>query len=116
MSGHAPAARILVAAAIAEGVTGLALVLAPGLVVRLLLGTDLSPAAVPAARVAGIAIAALALACWPGPPRAGMLAYGAAVALYLAGLGVTGTATGPLLWPAVAAHVALTCLLAWRHG
>lgn len=107
MTRRRPAGRILVAAALAEAATGLALVVAPALVVRLLLGSELPAAAVPVARVAGIALAGLGIACWPGPPRTGMLAYGAAVALYLAWLGLAGSATGPLLWPAVAAHVLL---------
>lgn len=113
MTGPAPA-RILVAAAIAEGVTGLALVVAPALVVRLLLGSELAATAIPVARIAGIAIASLAFATRPGTARSGMLAYGAAVFLYLAGLGLTGAATGLLLWPAVAAHLLLTLALLTR--
>jgi len=98
----------------AEGVTGLALALAPERVVLLLLGPAIPAGAAPVARVAGIAIAALAVACWPGPPRLGMVVYGAAVALCLAGLGAAGDATGLLLWPAVVSHVALTLVLLAR--
>jgi hypothetical protein len=57
---------------------------------------------------------ALAIACWPGSPRLGMLSYGAAVALYLGYLGVTGVASGVLLWPAVVLHLALTALMVRR--
>ncbi len=64
------------------------------------------------ARVAGIALVALAVACWPGTPLLAMLGYGAAIALYLAYLGFTGAANGVLLWPAVVLHLALTGLLA----
>ena len=39
-----------------------------------------------------------------------MLVYGALAAIYLGGLGFEGTLRGPLLWPAVAAHV---CVSAW---
>jgi hypothetical protein len=63
------------------------------------------------ARVAGIALIALGVACWPGAPLAGMLTYSAAVTLYLAYLGFTGGASGVLLWPAVALHLFLTMLL-----
>jgi hypothetical protein len=41
-----------------------------------------------------------------------MLFYSALVALYLGFLGLAGSANGVLLWPAVAAHVGLTALLA----
>ena len=54
---------------------------------QLLLGVDLTGIAVPVARVAGIALIGLAVACWPGPPLVGMLTYSALVALYLAYLG-----------------------------
>jgi hypothetical protein len=98
--------------AVAEACTGLALLIVPSVVGRLLLGEELTGAAVPVARVAGIALFGLGLACWPGPPRAGMLTYSALVALYLAYLGFAGGFTGVLLWPAVALHVILTAFLA----
>ncbi len=106
----------LVFAAIGEAATGLALLTVPWLVGRLLLGEALAGIAVPVARVAGIALIGLGIACWPGPPRAGMLVYSAAVALYLAYLGLAGVAAGPLLWPAVVLHAALSVLLGlgWR--
>jgi hypothetical protein len=63
------------------------------------------------ARVAGIALIALEIACWPGPPLVGMLTYSALVTLYLAYLGFAGGVTGVLLWPAVFLHVILTALL-----
>lgn len=107
--------RPLVAAALAEGATGLALVADPSWVGRLLLGEPLAGVAAVTGRVAGIALMALAIACWPGPPLAGMLIYSAAVGLYLAWLGVAGGFTGVLLWPAVALHLVLSLLLgrAW---
>jgi hypothetical protein len=97
--------------AVAEAATGLALVIAPSLVGQLLLGEQLAGAAIPVARVAGIALIALGIACWPGPPLVGMLTYSASVTLYLAYLGFAGGSTGVLLWPAVAFHVVLTVLL-----
>lgn len=104
--------RMLVFAAIAEAATGLALLLAPSLVGQWLLGAELTGIAVTVARLAGIALMALAVACWPGPPLLAMLGYGAASALYLAYLGFTGGASGVLLWPAVVLHLVLTALLA----
>ena len=104
--------NVLVVAAVAELVTGLALLIAPSLVGWLLLGEALAGIAVPVARVAGIALIGLGIACWPGPPRAGMLTYGGGVALYLAYLGLAGSA-GILLWPAVVLHIVMTVLLVW---
>ncbi len=102
---------VLIFAAVGEVSTGLALLIVPGLVGRLLLGEELTGIAIPVAGVAGIALLGLGIACWPGTPRAGMLTYSAAVTVYLAYLGITGIATGPLLWPAVVLHVILTALL-----
>ena len=103
---------VLVLAAVGEAATGLALSIVPSLVGRLLLGEELTGIAIPVARVAGIALIALGVACWPGPPRVGMLIYSAAVTLYLAYVGFAGGLTGILLWPAVVLHVILTTLLA----
>ena len=98
-------------AAFGEAATGVALLLVPSLVGQLLLGAELTGIAVTVARVAGIALIALGVACWPGPPLLGMLIYSAAVTLYLAYLGFAGGATGMLLWPAVVLHAILTALL-----
>lgn len=104
--------NVLIVAAAAEAATGLALLVVPSLVGQLLLGAEFTGIAVPAARVAGIALIALAIACWPGTALRGMLVYSAAVTLYLAYLGISGGASGILLWPAVVLHVILTVLLA----
>jgi hypothetical protein len=69
-------------AAVAEAATGLALLIASSLVVQLLLGEQLAGVAIPVARVAGIALIGLGIACWPGPPLVGMLTYSALVTLY----------------------------------
>jgi hypothetical protein len=104
---------VLIFAAVGEAGTGLALLVVPSLVGRLLLGEELTGIAIPVARVAGIALVALAIACWPGTPLVGMLTYSVAVTLYLAYIGLAGGLNGILLWPAVALHVALTVLLVW---
>ena len=103
--------KALIFAAVGEVATGLALLIVPSLVARLLLGEELTGVAIPVARVAGIALIALGVACWPGPPLAGMLTYSAAVTLYLAYVGFAGGFTGILLWPAVVLHMTLTVLL-----
>jgi hypothetical protein len=98
-------------AAVSEAVTGLALLIVPSLVGQLLLGEQFTGVAIPVARVAGIALIGLGLACWPGPPLVGMLTYNALVTPYLAYLGFAGGWTGALLWPVVALHLILTALL-----
>jgi hypothetical protein len=102
---------VLVVAAIVETATGLALLVVPSLVAQLLLGEELTGVAIPVAHVTGIALLALGIACWPGPPLIGMLTYSALVTLYLAYLGFAGGFTGIFLWPAVALHLIMTVLL-----
>ena len=103
--------RALTFAAIGEVGTGLTLLVVPSLVGRWLFGEDLTGVALPIARVAGIALIGLGVACWPGTPLLGMLIYSAAVMLYLAYLGCAGAATGIVLWPAVVLHAILTAFL-----
>ena len=97
--------KVLLLAAVGEVATGLALLIVPSLVGRLLLGAELTGVAIPVARVLGIALIALGVACWPGrTPLCGMLTYSAAVTLYLGYVGFAGRFGGILLWPAVIAH------------
>ena len=112
--------KALIFAAVSEAATGLALLIVPSLVGQLLFGEQLTGIAIPVARVAGIALIALGIACWPGPPLVGMLTYSALVTLYLAYLGFAGGLTGVFLWPAVVLHAILsallTCNLSRRSG
>ena len=103
--------KLLVLAAVSEAATGLALLIVPSLIGRLLFGEELTGVAIPVARVTGIALIGLGVACWPGPPLVGMLTYSAAVTLYLAYVGFAGGLTGILLWPVVVLHFLLTALL-----
>ena len=107
--------RVLALAAVSEAATGVALLVVPSLVGRLSLGEELTGIAIPVARMAGIALIALGVACWPRTPLAGMLTYSVAATLYLAFLGIRGEWVGLLLWPAVVVHAILTTLLvrAW---
>jgi hypothetical protein len=104
--------KALIFAGLCEVATGLALLIVPSLVGQLLFGEGLNGLAIPAARVAGIALIALGVACWPGPPLLGMLLYSAVVTLYLAYGGFVGSFAGAFLWPAVVLHAILTALLA----
>ena len=104
--------KLLAVAAVAEAATGAALLILPSLVGQLLFGVELTGIAVTVARVLGIALIALGIACGLGTPLVGMLTYSGAVTLYLAYFGFTSGSTGPLLWPAVVLHLILTGLLA----
>jgi hypothetical protein len=107
--------KLLALAAVAEAALGLALLVYPPIVVKLLLGfDDLVGIGLVIARVTGIAAIGLGVSCWPGNHAfAGMSTYGVLLTLYLAWLGLGGEFVGVLLWPAVALHVVLTGLLAW---
>jgi len=107
--------KLLILTGVAEAATGLALMVAPGLVGRLLLGADLAGVSVVVARVAGIALLALGVGCWPGPAALGMLTYNAVGTGYFAQLALGGEWAGPLLWPVVGLHALITILLgrAW---
>ena len=104
--------KVLTLAAVVEAATGLALMIAPSLVGRLLFGEEFTGIVIPVARVLGIALLAFGVCCWPGSTAlCGMLTYGALVTLYLAYLGLVGGFAGILLWPAVVLHGILTLLL-----
>ena len=110
--------RLLALFAVLEAVMGLALMIAPSVGARLLLGADVSGVGAEAGRVAGIALVSLGLACWPdrdevkrsGPAARAMLTYNVLITSYLVFLGIGSQLTGVLLWPAVTIHGLLTLL------
>jgi hypothetical protein len=111
--------KVLTIAAVLEVPTGIALLIVPSLVVRLLFGEELTGVVIPVARVLGIALVALGVGCWPGSTAlCGMLTYSALVTLYLVYLAIRGEWVGPLLWPVVGLHIILTVLLvgAWWNA
>jgi hypothetical protein len=113
--------KILVFTTVVELGTGLALLAVPAIVVRLLLGAELPGVGIVAARCFGIALLALALACWPNRRMAendragfrGMLVYNALIALYLVELGTAARMEGMLLWPAAILHALVALALVW---
>ena len=110
----------IAAAAAIEAGTGLVLVSFPSLFVRLLLGVELSEPGQIVGRLAGFALIALVLACWPRGGTEGaaasslraLLVFSVLVALYLVYLGIGGDHVGPLLWPAVVLHSVVAIFLA----
>ena len=99
-------------------VTGVGLLTIPTLVAALLFADSLDGAAANAvARIAGIAIIALAVACFfarnsHGPAAngivTGLLTYNAAVSLLLMQTALEGR-HGFCLWPAVGFHILMSC-------
>ena len=120
--------RFLTLTAIIEAATGLALIAVPAIVVRLLLGAEISGASIPLGRVAGAALLALGVACCLArddtQSRAarglvvGMLMYNlvASAALAFAGMGLG--LHGVALWPAVVLHavMAIWCIVCLRRS
>jgi hypothetical protein len=120
--------ELLTLVAIAEGATGVALMIVPSLVGRLLLGAEFSGVAALVGRVAGIALFALGIACWLArtdtPSRAArglvaaMLFYNVVVAALLAFAGLGSGLRGLMLWPAVTLHavMAVWCVACLRRS
>jgi len=112
--------RVLLAtASTLEAVTGLALIIAPS-IVRFLLGTDISGATLVIARMAGLGLLALGVACWPRgeatiPRLRAMLIYNLLATAGLGYLRFSSQSVGKLLLLALAVHAVLTILFlgAW---
>ena len=115
--------KILAFASVVEVGTGLALMVDPAIVVRMLLGAEISPVGTLLGRCFGIALLSLGVACWPGrqqvasgsPAVRAMLIYNALIALYLTYLGTAAHLGGVLLWPAIATHAVVAGLLLKRR-
>src|SRR5271166_6029725 len=101
-----------------ESATGVALILIPDVVARVLLGNELSGSGIAVARVAGFGLLALGLACWPGGNDAtaqatrALFVYNLLAGLYLGYLRVAGGFVSPVLWLASGLHVVLAVLFA----
>jgi len=109
---------LLIVTALVETSTGLALLVAPQLVARLLLGASLeAPVAVIVGRVAGAALLSLGGTCWLARDErasraqrgllAMMLLYNCVAGTVLADAGWRLGLAAPLMWPAVVLHAVL---------
>jgi len=103
--------RLFNTSAIVEILTGLALLVVPSLVIRLLLGEGLGLTGVAVARVLGVGLLALGVAAWETPPqmirlapRVGICIYNVGTAVLLMILGVFDGLNGALLWPTAVLH------------
>jgi hypothetical protein len=120
--------RLLIVSAATETGAGLALLVCPAVIAGVLVGgLPDAPEALLVARITGVALLALALACWlarnDGASRAGraviaaMLVYNSGATAVLAFSSLGQGMFGPGLWPAVVLHAGLaiwcvSCLLA----
>lgn len=121
--------HLLALTALVEAATGLALLIVPGIVFGVLLGVARpSPEALLVGMVAGAALVAIGVSCWPGRADPwslsqqgllyGVLYYDVAASILLAYAGSALHMAGVLLWPAVVLHAALAvwCLgIVWKR-
>lgn len=109
---------LLMIAAVIEALAGVALLLIPTVAVSALLGAPLDTATGSvAARIAGAALVALAIACWQarngerGSPSTGVIEamsfYNFAAAMVLVYAGTRLDLRSRLLWPAIVLHLGL---------
>ena len=120
---------LLIVTAIIEGLTGLGLLVIPGIVVPLTLGSAIdSPSGIVGTRLAGAAILSLAACCWQtrnsersGPGLgvvAAMIFYNIAAAAVLVYAGVRLGLQSPYIWPIIVIHgvMALWCAAVVRFS
>jgi hypothetical protein len=124
------ATAVIAAAAALELPTAAVLIIDPSLFCGLLFGAAMTPPGEALGRISGVALLALAVACWPSrtggasmPRVQALFLFSTLVAAYLFYLGIRANLVGMLLWPAAATHAAFAILLAlcWsraqaRHG
>jgi hypothetical protein len=108
------------AAAGLEVLTGLALIVVPSLLGRLLFGSDLNAAGEATGRISGFVMLCLAAGCWPRAGESGrhqalvpFVALSWLAAAFLLVTGLIGANVGLLLWPAAVLHLILAVLLTW---
>jgi hypothetical protein len=117
---------LLVVTALIKVATGVALLVVPSLTAETLLGAGLyAPQARVVARVAGVALVFMGVACWQGRnggARAqtclivGVLIYDVAVPVLLLQAWIASALEGPGLWPACVLYtvLALWCIVSLR--
>ena len=118
---------LLIVTALIEAATGIALLVAPSVVVELLLGAGLSsPQSLVLGRIAGAALVSIGVACWMARKSehsdartglvTGIFIYNVAVPVLLIYAAMADGMQGVALWPASILHVMLAvwCLLCLR--
>ena len=108
------------AAAALEVGTAAVLIVDPSLFSWLLFGASMTPPGQALGRISGVALLALAIACWPRSAKSeallaailALLLFSALTAACLLDLGIRGSLIGMLLWPAAVTHFVFAILLA----
>ncbi len=120
--------RLLTLTALIEAATGFGLIVMPSVVVRLLLGAEISGASIPLGRVAGVGLLALGVACWLASYDAqscgarglvsAMVLYNLGTVVILGAAGLQSQSVGIALWPAVILHAAMAvwCVACLRRS
>jgi hypothetical protein len=107
--------NILRISSIAESATGIAAIIIPSIVIKLLFGIEVSGATLTISRLAGIALLSLGIACWPTQNTTqaarAMFVYNLIVAAYFSYYGVTSDLIGTILWPVAILHFVFAVLL-----
>jgi hypothetical protein len=107
---------VLISSAL-ELATGLALIALPSLAANVLLAVPLAPSGEAVARLCGLGLFSLALACWPQgegdhrQPIRALFFYNLTAAALLGYLRFSGEFTSHLLLPACALHALLALML-----
>lgn len=120
--------KLLITTAVLESATGLGLVASPALLATLLLGGGLdTPAALNVARVAGVALLAIGVACWlarnDSASRAarglvsGLLLYNLGAGALFAQAGMALQPAGMGVWGVVVIHAVMAawCISCLKH-
>jgi hypothetical protein len=118
-NSSSPASTLLTMTAVIELGAALALLWFPSATATLLVGARLeAPEALTVARVAGVALLTLSVACWLARDDtqsrvarglvAAMVLYNSGVALILAAAGFWSHLVGVALWPAVLLHIGMS--------
>lgn len=106
--------------AFVEILTGLALLIAPDLVVRLLLGDGLGQAGAAVARILGVGLLSVGVAVREVPQQEIRVAARSAICIFNVGaaallliFGLIGELGGPLLWPTAVFHGLIGAAMFW---
>jgi len=103
-----------------EFLTGVTFLVAPMLLLGFLLSDGESQVGTVVARVLGVGLLSLGIACWESlrqnarlTTRIGLCTYNIGVAIVLTVVGASDTIGGPILWPVMAIHAIIGTMMLW---
>ena len=106
--------------AVIELLTGATFLAAPMLLLGFLLGDGEGQVGTVIARVLGVGLLSLGIACWESlgqnarlSTRIGLCTYNLGVAIVLTVVGASDTISGPILWPVMAMHAVIGAMMLW---